>query len=237
MPSNRTRARLSPMSFQTASARAGCHAGAPNRRDSASAPTGPWPDDPAHWWRRLCAVTPQVMLCGDLHPDPRHAVVQLHEWVTEGVTHILDVRSEFSDERTVAAWAPQLAYHWLGTEDHGQHQDPAWFDAGVGLAKAALQRGDARIVVHCHMGINRGPSMALAVLLSQGWDCIAALNAIRAARPIAAVIYAADAVTWWHTRKASGRHAVAADQARVQAWFTAQNISPPSVRRLVRSVG
>lgn len=205
-----------------------------------SAPTSlsaVWPDDPNAWWRRLCPVTPGLLLCGDLHPDARQAALQLHEWVTQGATHILDVRSEYSDERTVKAWAPQLTYHWLGTEDHGQRQDPAWFDAGVGLAQAALQHADARIVVHCHMGINRGPSMALAVLLARGWDCIAALDAIRAARPIAAVIYAADAVAWWHGRQRSARSVAAADQARVQAWFDSQGINLKSVARLVRAVG
>lgn len=206
-----------------------------------SAPTSlsaVWPDDPNAWWRRLCPVTPGLLLCGDLHPDARQAALQLHEWVTQGVTHILDVRSEYSDERTVKAWAPQLTYHWLGTEDHGLRQDPAWFDAGVAMAQSALQREDARLVVHCHMGINRGPSMALAVLLAQGWDCIAALDAIRAARPIAAVLYAADAVAWWHARRGkAGRTSAAADLARVQQWFASQGINPLTVARLVRAVG
>lgn len=204
---------------------------------SAPPPAAVWPSNAAAWWRRLCPVTPQVLLCGDLHPHPRQAGAQLQEWLAAGVTHILDVRREFSDEPLVAARAPQLSYHWLGTEDHGQRQDPAWFAAGVGLAQAALQRADARIVVHCHMGINRGPSMALAVLLAQGWDCIAALDAIRAARPIAAVIYAADAVAWWHGRQRTARKAAAADLARVEKWFAEQGINRLSVARLVRAVG
>ena len=256
------RSRRDPMSHETASIGAQFPAGAHGNRASARPVQGPgaqgtrrlteastagtpvgtpaaavWPSNAAAWWRRLCPVTPQLLLCGDLHPHPRQGGAQLQEWVEAGVTHILDVRGEFSDEPMVAARAPWLTYHWLGTEDHGRRQDPAWFDAGVGLAQAALQRGDARMVVHCHMGINRGPSMALAVLLAQGWDCIAALDAIRAARPIAAIIYASDAVAWWHGRQRTTRKAAAADQARVQAWFKARGINPTSVARLVRAVG
>ncbi len=54
------------------------------------------------------------------------------------------------------------------------------------------------MLVHCHMGINRGPSMAYACLLVLGWDPIEAMTAIRTARPIAAIGYAEDALDWHH---------------------------------------
>jgi dual specificity phosphatase 3 len=193
-------------------------------------------ENPAAWWRRLCPVTPQLMLCGDLHENRRKAAVQMSQWVDAGVTHILDVRGEYTDRPLVAELAPKVVYHWVGVHDHGGQQDPEWFDAGVMLAGEAMSDPAARLVVHCHMGINRGPSMALAVLLAQGWDCITALDAIRAARPIAAIIYAADAVAWWHRRQRTARSAAAADQTRVQAWFDAQGINPTTVARLVRAV-
>jgi hypothetical protein len=194
-----------------------------------------FPADPKAWWRRLCPLTPQISLCGDLHENSRRAAAQLDEWVASGVTHILDVRSEFTDGPWVAKRAPQLVYHWVGTDDHGGAQGPEWFDAGVKLALESLQDPAAHLVVHCHMGINRGPSMALALLLAQGRDVIEALDAIRAARPLAAVIYAPDAVAWWHARRGTPGE-TATDIARVRAWFDRQDISLSTVARLIRAV-
>jgi predicted protein tyrosine phosphatase len=195
-----------------------------------------FPADPKVWWRRLCPVTPQISLCGDLHENRRLAAQQLDGWMASGVTHILDVRGEYTDRPWVAKHAPHLVYHWVGADDHGGRQDPEWFDAGVMLARESLQDPAAHIVVHCHMGINRGPSMALAVMLAQGWDVIEALDAIRTARPVAAVIYAADAAAWWHARRGSPTATAAADQARVRGWFGQQQISLATVARLIRAV-
>ena len=195
-----------------------------------------FPADPKVWWRRLCPLTPQLSLCGDLYANRRRAAEQLDGWLASGITHILDVRGEFTDEAWVAQRAPHIAYHWVGTGDHGGRQSPEWFNAGVMQALEALQSPAAHIVVHCHMGINRGPSMALAVLLAQGWDVIEALDAIRAARPLAAVIYAADAAAWWHARCGSPAAAAAADAARVRGWFEQQQINLMTVARLIRAV-
>ncbi len=195
-----------------------------------------FPADPKAWWRRLCPVTSQISLCGDLHEDPHLAAEQLDGWISSGVTHILDVRSEYTDRPWVASRAPQLVYHWVGADDDGGNQDPEWFDAGVMLAMESLQEPTAHIVVHCHMGINRGPSMALAIMLAQGWDAIAALDAIRAARPLAAAIYAPDAVAWWHMRCGSPEGVVATESKRVRNWFEVQQINPTTVARLIRAV-
>ena len=46
---------------------------------------------------------------------------------------------------------------------------------GVGFALAALEDPDAQVLAHCHMGINRGPSMAYAILLATGMEPVAAL--------------------------------------------------------------
>ena len=52
--------------------------------------------------------------------------------------------------------------------------------------------------MHCHSGINRGPSAAFAVLLSIGWDPVEAIELIRTQHPIATVSYAENALDWWH---------------------------------------
>ena len=131
------------------------------------------------------------------------ARAQLEGWVEAGVTHILDVRLDQEvgfDVELVAAYAPHVTYLRAGVDDSGRSQDDAWFDAGVDAALEALADPAAKIVVHCHMGVNRGPSMAFAILLAAGWDAVPALEAIRQARPIAAIVYANDAVAWWLRR-------------------------------------
>lgn len=174
--------------------------------------------DPVVWHRTSCWVTDRINLTGDLHHDPQVATGQLEAWVTDGITDVLDVRGEASDERFVAHNAPDVTYRWLGTHDDGGQQSDAWFDAGTAAGLAALARSDGRLVVHCHMGINRGPSIGFAILLALGWDPLEALDAIRAARPIAKVLYAGDAISWWLRRNGASPTEVSAGVASVNQW-------------------
>lgn len=176
--------------------------------------------DPAAWWRMLCWVTPQIAVSGDL--DTRRAdrgVQQLREWVDAGVTHIVDAREEWNDERFVGVHAPDLTYHWVGTHDDGSGQSDEWFEAGVRVAVDALRDPSAKVVLHCHMGVNRGPSLTFALLLALGFDPVQALTAIRAARPIAATLYAEDAVDWWHRRIGSSESVRHAARECVRTWL------------------
>ena len=151
--------------------------------------------DPARWWRRLCWIDQRIALCGDL-PEPDVAArAQLEQWIAEGVTVIVDVRGEHSDERRVAEWAPHVTYIRLGTHDNGGDQDDRWFILGVEAVLAALAIDpDAKVVIHCHMGVNRAPSLAFAVLLALGLEPVEAMTTMRAARPIAAAVYAPQAL-------------------------------------------
>lgn len=158
--------------------------------------------DPTSWWRQLCCIVgTRVVLSGDLHSHRPTAERQLAHWIAAGITHIIDVRDEWSDECLVAELAPHLHYTHLGVDDAGQPMEDDWFDLGVTAALQALRDPDARVLVHCHMGVNRGPSMAFAVLLALGFNARRALQAIVEARPIAAVLYAGDALSWWHRRE------------------------------------
>ncbi len=156
------------------------------------------PTTPEGWWRHLCWLEDhRIALVGDLPHDRVRAAAQLDEWVAAGVTHIVDLRGEHSDEAFVAERAPGITYCWLGTHDDGTAQDADWFTTGVTAILEALSHPGARVVVHCHMGVNRAPSMGFAALLALGLDPVRALDTIRSARPIAAVLYAEDAVRWW----------------------------------------
>ena len=173
---------------------------------------------PASWWRRLCQVTDRLFICGDLPHDQDGFNRVLQEWVDDGITHIVDLRGEWSDESRVAAEQPQITYAWMGTHDNGGIQERSWFDLGVAAITGALTNPDARVVVHCHMGVNRAPSMAFAALLALGYDIEDGLDAIRDARPIAAILYAESAAAWFAERSGWDTSQVAEARMRARTW-------------------
>jgi dual specificity phosphatase 3 len=165
-------------------------------------------------------VTSQLAVGGDLSShDPGLSQLQLAEICVLGITHVVDVRSEWSDEDAVAESAPHVRYLHHGMEDAGQSVPPEWFEHAVSWVEAAwAENPEAVVLTHCHMGINRGPSLGFAVLLAQGWDPVEAISAIRAARPQANVWYAADALDWYHARAGVDRGTAAEQHAALAAW-------------------
>ena len=163
-------------------------------------------------------ITTNVATGGDLPEDERAARRALREWQRLGITHIIDNRLEWCDEDFVAEWAPEIHYMDNGVDDHGMAMPDKWFDEGLAFAQAALEDPNAKLLVHCHMGINRGPSMAYAILLATGWDPIEAITAIRSARPIAAVGYAEDALDWHHHRNGAPSSEIQRDHRRLARW-------------------
>ncbi len=164
-------------------------------------------------------VTPRLVVGGDLDQwDDVLAHRQLGELLAHGVTHVVDVRIEADDRAWVERLTDRITYRWHGMDDLGQRVPATWFETGVAWAEEALADPDAVVLTHCHMGINRGPSLGYAVLLAQGWDVVEAIAAIRAARPIAAVAYAEDALRWWHARTGASVTTRHHDRARLKAW-------------------
>jgi hypothetical protein len=160
-----------------------------------------------------------MFVCGDLpflHLDPEGFRRVLAEWVDAGITHIVDLRGEANDTVDVARVAPHIEYVWLGTHDAGGNQEFSWFDNGVAAVTGALADPDARVVVHCHMGVNRAPSMAYAALLQLGHGIEEGLDAIRDARPIAKILYADSAVRWFADR--AGWDEAFRRDAEVRVW-------------------
>jgi len=134
----------------------------------------------------------------------------------------------------VATHAPHLGYLWNGQDDVGQTMPDAWFFAGVEFALQAMANNpNAQVLSHCHMGINRGPSMAYAILLATGMDPVEALTAICRARPIAAVSYAGDALNWWLRATGAPSDVVKGQRAAVAAWHRA---NPLDVVRIIRTI-
>ena len=104
---------------------------------------------------------------------------------------------EWTDEDFVESLYPHIRYLNFGVDDAGQQMPDWWFDKVVEFVEEATEQG-GEILIHCHMGINRGPSAAYAALLASGWHPVDAIDRIRTARSIAAVGYAEDALAWWH---------------------------------------
>jgi dual specificity phosphatase 3 len=174
--------------------------------------------DMAQWHRRLCPLADGVIVSGDLHEDPDQAVLQLERWEQAGITHVLDTRFEWSDEELVAEHAPDMVYGWIGTDDDGVAKPDEWFDAGLAFSADALSDPDSVLLVHCHMGINRGPSMAYRILLESGSEPIEPLDAIRDARPIADIGYAGDALNHYPPSPAIPADRRTSDWDRLVAW-------------------
>lgn len=177
------------------------------------------PQDPASVWRSLCWVTDRIAVSGDLPRDPAAALDQLRHWEENGITHEIDVRFEANDGRFVHAHSA-ISYANFGVDDDGGTRDPEWFDAVVEHALEVLRNdADARIVVHCHLGVNRAPSVVFALMLALGWEALPALRRIRNVRPISGIIYAADAVEWHGLRSGLDDEEIDAAVTQVVAWF------------------
>jgi dual specificity phosphatase 3 len=174
--------------------------------------------DMAQWHRRLCPLADGVIISGDLHEDPDQAVLQLERWEQAGITHVLDTRLEWSDAEFVAEHAPGIVYGRIATDDDGVAKPDEWFDAGLAFSANALSDPDSVLLVHCHMGINRGPSMAYRILLESGSEPIEALDAIRDARPIADIGYAGDALNHYHRSHGIPARQRTSDWDRLVVW-------------------
>lgn len=110
-------------------------------------------------------------------------------WEARGVHLVIDLTDDGSPITTPMSAISRV---WLPAPDDGSPRDPRWFEATT----AAATRSDS-VLVHCHMGVARGPSVAFAILLTRGWHEIDALETVMFGRPIASVGYAADALRWW----------------------------------------
>ena len=194
------------------------------------------PDLPALEVADASFVTEHLLVGGDLGTqDEDLAARQLRELVDAGVTHLVDTRIEWDDKAWVAERSPDLVYRHHGMDDAGQEVPPEWFDEAVGSALEAIE-GGGTVLAHCHMGVNRGPSLGLAVLLAQGWDVIDALDTIRSARPVAWVAYADDALRWYHARHGSATR-LEADLVRVRRWRSENQLDVEQVIRAKREAG
>lgn len=137
-------------------------------------------------------VTDQIATGGDLSFDIEKGARQFIELLDMDLDLIIDCRAEATDKGLWESTA--VTYLHLPTDDkYGWKIPPEHFDRAVEEAMPVLE-GGGKVFVHCHMGVNRGPSTAYALLLEQGMSSTRAFDLIRKARPQAAIVYAEDAL-------------------------------------------
>lgn len=168
--------------------------------------------------RTLSFVSDRLVVSGDLPRDRTQALAQLNMWATQGITHVMDLREEASDEEFVTQHS-ELGYIWLGVDDNGSPRTDEWFDTITKEALDVLAKDDTRLLIHCHMGVNRAPSAMFAVLLVLGYSIEEALSTIRTARDIAGIIYAPDAARWFAAKNHTDPRKAAEDELTALLWL------------------
>jgi hypothetical protein len=191
------------------------------------------PDIPETLWREICWVSDQLAVSGDLSSRKEHAFTQLSAWEEAGITDVFDMRGEADDSEFIHSNST-ITSHWFGVDDNGGTRSDAWFDALTAQALVVLTDPTRRALVHCHMGVNRGPSALYAILLHLGWNHVDALRHIRDARPIAGIIYAADAASWKARRDGLDSETVQSRVDDVQSWF---GRNPLDIAYVIRRIG
>ena len=191
------------------------------------------PIDPASIHREICVVTNQLVISGDLPSNYGAKFDQLDKWVDAGITDVIDVREERDDSEFIRSNSDITPY-WLGVDDCGSRRDPAWFMNLTAITESILADSQRKLLIHCHMGVNRGPSAAFAALIHHGWHHLDALRAIRRARPITGIIYAPDAAEW-HGLHSTGCPTTALEwREDVEAWLDRH---PLDLRWVISSIG
>ncbi|MFG6445302.1 dual specificity protein phosphatase family protein [Microbacterium sp. P07] len=166
----------------------------------------------------VCQLTAQLWVGGELRKGDRiFAQRQLEELKGLGIGSIIDTRFEGNDIGWVTEDNPTIDYLHIGVQDAGYRMPDSWFDDGTEYATEEFERGRV-VLAHCQAGINRGPTMAFAILLTQGWEVVDALSHITRARPIARIGYAEDAVKWWFGKIDASHEDGHAQIDRVRQW-------------------
>lgn len=135
--------------------------------------------------------------------------ITAQQLLDHGVTHVVDLRSEWSDaEEWALAGLPVDNYAHIPIVDSWRHiPDEDWFEAVEAFVHKFWLNSDEghRLYVHCHMGINRAPSAAMLALLTVD-PTLSPMDAflhVRRARPVAGLVYA-EAVGIRHLLNAEG---------------------------------
>ncbi len=134
------------------------------------------PSSPGDVVRRVDRVAPWMFIGPELLIDQ---YADLHR---RGVTHIVDLRAESSDDADILM---SLGFRWrrIPVPDRRAPTDDQlqslieWLDAD------ADPNVDQAVYLHCHAGLGRTPTVAIALLMQHGMTLAEAHRIVLAARP------------------------------------------------------
>jgi protein tyrosine phosphatase (PTP) superfamily phosphohydrolase (DUF442 family) len=108
-----------------------------------------------------------------------------------GVTHVIDANTD--DETGDFPATGSIFLLSNPTQDDGSHKPVEWFRVAVSFGIRALGLPGSIVLAHCAAGVNRGPSLALAIMRAQGFGYGQAFALMKLARPQVIACYRDDA--------------------------------------------
>jgi protein-tyrosine phosphatase len=118
-------------------------------------------------------VTPQLAVGGSFSSR------QIRHLKQRGVTAVVDCRQEAQDDQAALAQAGLEFLHLPAPDRYAMTYDQ--LHEGVDWVLERMS-GGGRAFLHCEHGVGRGPLMACAVLVAQGYTAPAALRIVRDGR-------------------------------------------------------
>ena len=92
--------------------------------------------------------------------------VRLAALLTAGIDAVVDLRAE--DDAVRPAWPDYVAVEIVPLVDHGTPSPDALRHAAATVSE--LMGAGRTVLVHCHAGVERAPTVACAALVLQGWS-------------------------------------------------------------------
>ena len=110
------------------------------------------------------------------------STVQVAALVNAGIDAVVDLRAE--DDAVRRVWPDHVAVAIVPLVDHGTPPLDALRAAATAVSD--LMGSGRTVLVHCHAGIERAPTVACAALVLQGWSLEDAYRRVTERRSLAA---------------------------------------------------
>jgi len=107
---------------------------------------------------------------------------QVRRLIAGGITTVVDLRGD--DEGGGSLWPETIVYACVPLRDHAAPSLEELEQAGE-LVADLMRQGDT-VLVHCHAGLERSPTVACAALMLLGWSLRDAYRRVTASRTDAA---------------------------------------------------
>jgi len=126
------------------------------------------PNDVERWSPNFSWMTGALAVGGSFPATAAPLLVSEH-----GIGAVIDLREEACDDER-ALKAAGVAFLHLPTPDY-HAIEPPMIERGVEFARRAMRSG-SRVLIHCEHGIGRSATLALCVMVAEGWAPMGALN-------------------------------------------------------------